>query len=79
MARAAKRRITAEAGLGLVSLCLSVLTLINAEWIEALTGFDPDAGSGALEWTIAIGFGLVGLGLAARTVFDVRRLRAARA
>jgi hypothetical protein len=79
MPKAGKRRITVEAGLGLVSLCVSVLTLINAEWIEALTSLDPDAGSGALEWAIAIGFGLAGLALAARTVLNVRRLRTARA
>jgi hypothetical protein len=38
------------AGLG---VALFALTLIFPEWIEATTGLDPDAGSGALELVIA--------------------------
>src|SRR4051794_15359690 len=38
--------LTVELVLTLVSLGLCVLTLITREWIEKLTGLDPDAGSG---------------------------------
>jgi len=55
---------------GLASLCglLAVLTLFWQDWIEGLTGFDPDEHSGSFEWTIVAGLVLacVVVSLAAR-------------
>ena len=77
MRRRLKARFTAEVVLGLASLGLAILTAINAEWIEALTGLEPDAGSGALEWAIVIVLAVTATVLGALAVRDGRRLRQA--
>jgi hypothetical protein len=73
-----RRRLRMEVLLAVISATLCALTLVFPEWIEELTGLEPDAGSGALEWIIA------GLFLAAAVVSgvvarrDYRRLAAQR-
>jgi hypothetical protein len=47
------RRMRIEVVLAVISAALCVLTLVFPEWIEELTGLEPDAGSGALEWIIS--------------------------
>jgi len=44
--------IVIESVLATVSGALLVLTLFWKDWIEAIFGVDPDAGSGQLEWMI---------------------------
>jgi hypothetical protein len=65
--------------LALASLCLflAVLTVISREWIEALTGLDPDHHSGSLEWAVVavLLVAAVAVGGAARS--EWRRPRAA--
>jgi hypothetical protein len=41
----------------LASLCgfLAVLTVSDRQWVEALTGFDPDRHDGSLEWALVAG------------------------
>lgn len=51
-----RRRLRTELVLAAISAALSVLTLVTPEWIEELTGLEPDAGSGGLEWIIAGAF-----------------------
>ena len=78
MERQLRRRFRVEAILAGISAALFVLTLIFPEWIEAVTGLEPDAGSGELELVIA------GIFLAAAVVSallanrDRRRLAAGR-
>ena len=51
-----RRRLRLEIVLAALSAVLCALTLVVPEWIEELTGgWEPDSGSGALEWIIAGG------------------------
>jgi hypothetical protein len=54
-----------------VALCagvLGILTIFWHDWIEALTGWDPDQHDGSLEWIIVAGLLVVAItmGLLAR-------------
>jgi hypothetical protein len=53
----------------LLSAALAGLTAVYPDWIEATTNVHPDAGNGALEWLIVLGFSALAvlLGLRART------------
>ena len=72
-----RKRIWVEGVLALAAAVLAITTAINPEWIERLTGLDPDRGSGALEWAAVIGLGLCSIiaGLVAGR--DIRRWRIA--
>jgi hypothetical protein len=69
-----RSRASCEMALAGVSFGLFALTLVYPEWIEAVTGFEPDAGSGALEYAVAGALLLVALGSAALAKRDRRRL-----
>jgi hypothetical protein len=45
-------RFWIEAGLAALCGFLAILTLVTRDWIEALTGFDPDNHNGSFEWMI---------------------------
>jgi hypothetical protein len=70
-------RFWLECALACLSGVLAVVTLLWRDWIEAISGFDPDRHSGSLEWAIVAGLLLacVVAGLAARG--EWRRPRAA--
>lgn len=66
-ARAWLATVSAVVGLG-----LCVLTLVWSEWIELLFGVDPDAGSGALELSVAGAFLVASVLLAGKARRDRR-------
>jgi pilus assembly protein TadC len=64
-----------EAITGVVGLVLFIVTLFSREWIEELTGWDPDGGNGSLE--IGLVFALLALSLTSM-LFARREYRSAR-
>jgi hypothetical protein len=63
-----RRRFWVECGLAVGCGVLGLVTLAWSDWIEALTGFDPDHHSGGVEWLVvaALGVCCVVVGYAAR-------------
>ena len=47
-----KVRVRLEIAIALFAGALGVLTMFWQDWIEALTGWDPDQHNGAFEWLI---------------------------
>jgi hypothetical protein len=47
-------RFYIETALAVIFALTTVLILWRPDWIEALTGGDPDHGSGSAEWILAI-------------------------
>jgi hypothetical protein len=58
-----------EAITAAIGMVLFLLTLITREWIEELTGWDPDGGNGAVEVGLAVGL----LALSAASMLAARR------
>ena len=68
-----RTRFWIEAGLGLLAGFLAILTMFWRDWIEALTGFDPDRRSGSVEWLIVAALFLVCAGAVAAAWVEWRR------
>jgi hypothetical protein len=69
-----KARIGVETAIALAAGVLGVLTIFWRDWIEALTGWDPDHHNGSVEWLIVAALLAVSavLGVAARRHWHLR-------
>jgi hypothetical protein len=47
-----RRQFWLESALALGCGALAAFTVVRRDWIEALTGLDPDGRSGSVEWLI---------------------------
>ncbi len=56
-------RFWAEAVLGGLSCLLLLLTLVWRDWIEAVSGWDPDHHNGSVEWFIVAVLGVITVSL----------------
>lgn len=71
-----RARFWFESALALLCCLLAVVTLVWRDWIEALTGLDPDHHSGALEWAIVAGLLVLFVLIALAARVEWRRARA---
>jgi hypothetical protein len=53
--RGSKTRVRVEMAITAVAGILGILTVFWRDWIEALTGWDPDQHNGGAEWLIVAG------------------------
>jgi uncharacterized membrane protein len=72
-----RARFWVEAGIACSAGALALLTLFWRDWIEAMTGFDPDRHDGSLEWAIVAGLALLSVLVTLVARAEWRRTRAA--
>ena len=70
-----RKRFYVETGLATLAGCLGLLTIWWRDWIEALTGLDPDAHNGSAEWLIVTGLCVVAAASALLARREYRRAR----
>jgi undecaprenyl pyrophosphate phosphatase UppP len=76
MAQRQRKRFYVETVIAGVAGVMGIVTVFWHDWIEALTGWDPDHHNGSAEWFIIVGLLLIAavLGIAARVEWRRARL-----
>jgi len=69
--RSSSTRATVESAFGSAAGLLALVTAVWPDWIEVLTGIDPDRHNGSIEWVAVAALLAVAVSLGA----DVYRLR----
>jgi energy-converting hydrogenase Eha subunit A len=73
-----RKRAWVELLLAVLAAIVGIVTAVYPSWFEALFEASPDAGSGALEWLIAIALGLISAALSLLARENFRRPQASR-
>jgi hypothetical protein len=71
---ARNRRARVEGVVAVLSALLAMVTLVWPQWIELLTGADPDGGNGSLEWAVVGGLAAIALVSSALALREVRTM-----
>ena len=61
MLQPSKSLVFVESALAVGCAGLAVASMIQPDWIERLTGFEPDAGDGSAEWGVVAAFALAAI------------------
>lgn len=77
MRKALRSRFWLEVGMAIVTTILFLITLVQRDWIEVVSGVDPDSRSGTLEWLIVGALLVVMITLVTLASYEWRRTRAA--
>jgi hypothetical protein len=73
MRRNIGRLFWAETGLAAISGILALITLVFPDWIEFVSGWDPDQHDGSVEKLIVVGLFAVAVAMAAAAAIEWRR------
>ena len=77
MRRNIRRLFWIEIGLGAITGLLALITPIFPDWIEFVSGWDPDQHNGSVEWLIIVGLFVVTVVIVAAAAIEWRRNPAA--
>jgi uncharacterized membrane protein len=72
-----RRLFWVEIGLAAITGLLALITPIFPDWIEFVSGWDPDQHNGSVEWLIITGLFIVTFALVAAAAIEWRRNSAA--
>ncbi|MDQ1683747.1 MAG: hypothetical protein QOC82_484 [Frankiaceae bacterium] len=76
--RSSSKRTTVESALGLAAGLLALVTVVWPDWIELLTGIDPDHHNGSIELFVVVALFTIAASLGA-DIYRLRRLTASTA
>jgi uncharacterized membrane protein len=65
-----------EIGLAAITGLLALITPIFPDWIEFVSGWDPDQHDGSVEWMIVVGLFVVTIAMVALAAQEWRRTAA---
>jgi uncharacterized membrane protein len=65
-----------EIGLAAITGLLALITPIFPDWIEFVSGWDPDQHNGSVEWMIVVGLFVVTVVMVALAAIEWRRTTA---